>query len=219
MQVAVAGVEDVADAQPGPRLEIADAARAPPAASCAARRRPARSSSATRAPSRRTPPCVRSRCARAARRSARPRSSSRRAAGRSSSTMSNSSSTSARRAVELDDEHRVGRGKFGCTAASAASIVSASIISTAAGMMPSPMISDTDGAAGVDGVERREQRLHRFGPPQKPEHGLRHDRRACLPSRRAGRADPVPACRAACRPMCTSSPSGSTASTPARDAR
>ena len=34
-------------------------------------------------------------------------------------------------------------GKFGCTAASAALIASASIISTAAGMMPAAMISDT----------------------------------------------------------------------------
>jgi hypothetical protein len=34
-------------------------------------------------------------------------------------------------------------GKSGCTAASAALIASASIISTAAGMMPAAMISDT----------------------------------------------------------------------------
>ena len=42
-------------------------------------------------------------------------------------------------------------GKFGWTAASAASIVSLSIISTAAGMMPAEMISDTAApAASVD---------------------------------------------------------------------
>ena len=45
MQVAVAGVEDVADAQPVLARELVDAAQHLRAASCAARRRPARSSS------------------------------------------------------------------------------------------------------------------------------------------------------------------------------
>ena len=55
-------------------------------------------------------------------------------------------------------------GNSGCTAASAASIVSRSIISTAAGTMPAPMIAETAAAGRVDRIERREQRLHRLGP-------------------------------------------------------
>ena len=69
VQVAVARVKDVADAQARSRFERRGCGAAPRAASCAARRRPARSSSATRGPSPRTPPCVPSRCARAAPRS------------------------------------------------------------------------------------------------------------------------------------------------------
>ena len=138
MQVAVAGVEHVADAQAGSLPRARESGAAPRAASCAARRRPARSSSATRGPSRRTPPCAPSRSARAAPdRCAISIVAGARVAGRRDSTMRE----------ELVDFRLAGRrarrsarrsvfGKFGCTAASAASIVSRSIISTAAGTMP-----------------------------------------------------------------------------------
>ena len=69
--------------------------------------------------------------------------------------------------VELDDQHRAGAGRVaGATAASTASIVSASIISIAAGRIPAAITCETASpAASVDG-EAGEQRPHRLGRPQ-----------------------------------------------------
>jgi len=59
------------------------------------------------------------------------------------STIANSSRTSGAGPSSSTIRMVSAGGKFGCTAASAALMASASIISTAAGTMPAAMISDT----------------------------------------------------------------------------
>ena len=85
-------------------------------------------------------------------------------------TLSNSAVTSAAGPSSSTISTVSASGKFGWTAASAARIASESIISTAAGMMPGADDLGDHGAARVDRVERGQQRLHRFRPPQNP-HG------------------------------------------------
>ena len=76
--------------------------------------------------------------------------------------------------VELDDQHRGRAGGYPqATAASAASIVSASIISIAAGRIPAAITCETASPAGVGRLERREQRPHRLRRAQHP-HGHAH---------------------------------------------
>ena len=89
-------------------------------------------------------------------------------------------------------------GKFGCTAASAASIVSLSIISTAAGMMPAAMISDT--AAPAASVESNAARivLHRLRHAQDAQRHLRDDRERAF--RSDERAEQIEAGRVERRP-------------------
>ena len=142
MEIAVAGMEHVADAQAGSDAEIANPPKHLGQASSAAPRRPGRSSSAPRGPWPRTPPCGPSRFARDVARSRRLRRRSPQAAGRFEHDRRQFADLR-RRSVELDDENRVRVGKPACTAASAARMASASIISMAAGTMPAPMIADT----------------------------------------------------------------------------
>ena len=91
--------------------------------------------------------------------------------GRSSSTIANSSRTSAAGPSSSTIRIVSAGGKFGWTAASAARIASASIISTAAGMMPGADDLRHGGARLADAVEGGEQRLHALGLAQNP-----HDR-------------------------------------------
>ena len=113
MQVAVAGMEDVADAQARGALRARGCGSAPPAAGCAARRRPARSSSATPAPSRRTPPSVPSRSARAAASVLATSIGGRAAAAADLLDHVEQRPHLGIRPVELDDQHGVGRRKAG----------------------------------------------------------------------------------------------------------
>ena len=216
MQVAVAGVEHVADAQPDARLERPDAAehlgqlrpRHDAVLHVVVRRdaahRGERGLAAAPDPRALLVVCRRSRsCVAPARAADRLDHGEQRV-------------DFGGRTVELDDEHRVGLREIrGCTAASAARMASASIISIAAGTMPARDDVRHGAPAGVDRVERREQRLHRFrasaGSGRSTfvtiaERAFRSDR--------AARAGPVPARRAIGLPMSTRSPSGSTASTP-----
>ena len=177
-------------------LELRGCGSAPPAAASAARRRPGRSSSARRGPSPRTPPCGRARSARAARRSARLRSSSRRLAGRSSTTIAKSVATSAAGPSSSTISTASASGKFGMHRGfGGAGSPAQSIISTAAGMMPAPMMSDTAPPPASIVSNAGEQRLHRFGPAQDPHRHLRDDRERAFRSDeqpeqiRAGRVD------------------------------
>ncbi len=125
-----------------------------------------------------------------------------------SSTAARSSSTCGGDAVELDDQHRAAPGGYPApTAASAASIVSASIISIAAGMIP----------AAIDAARprrrprrwRRSRRAASAPPPAAaaPAASARSRSRASPRSRRRRRAGRGPRRRATSE---TSSPSGST---------
>ena len=213
MQVAVAGVEDVADAQPD-RARERGCARAPRAASCAARRRPARSSSATRGPSPQTRPCVPSRCARAARRLRA--TLDRRRAGAAADVLDHGEQLAhfGGRPVELDDQDRVGgrkvrmHGRFGG--------LDGQRIHHLDGRRDDARADDLGdrGAAAHRSVERRQQRLHRSRACAGCRTiDLRDDRQRAFGCRRAGPAGRVRAHRRSGLPMCTSSPSGSTAST------
>ena len=128
VQVAVAGVEDIADAQAVLALELVDAAQDLAAAASAARRRPARSSSALIAPHRGERRLAALPDERALGVVARDAHLARAAArGRSPRPRPMSSSTCAADAVELDEQHRACAARVARRAprASAASIVSA----------------------------------------------------------------------------------------------
>ena len=124
------------------------------------------------------------------------------------------------RAVELHDEHGLGLGgKPGCTAASAASMVSRSIISTAAGMMPSAMISDT--AAPAAAVESNAARMVRTasGARRILQRHLRHDGERAFGSDERADQDRARACRARRRQDAPSRRRAARLRCPARDAR
>ena len=143
MDVAVAGVEDVDDADVVTSADVGDELRGSPAASCAARRRPACSSWGSAGRSRRTPACGTSRAAAAPSASLACRTSRapvcwqmlddllalrrRRPTSRPSTSMSSTAPASS--------------GKPKWNAASTASMIPWSIISSAAGTMPAPMMS------------------------------------------------------------------------------
>ena len=104
-------------------------------------------------------------------------------------------------------------GKFGWTAASAASMVTRSIISTAAGMMPAPMMPDT--AFPAASVESN------AASSVSTAAGLRSRLRTTFVTTASVPSDPTstpsrsrPGASRAGPPRWTSSPSGSTASTP-----
>ena len=174
VQVAVAGVEDVADRQTRSLAERARSGRALRAASCAARRRPARSSSATRGPSRRTPPCVPSRCARAARRLGHLDG---RRAGAAADLLDHGEQLAhfRRRSIELDDQDRVGRrkvrmhGRF-----SGANRQRVHHLDRGRNDAGADDLRHRR-ARLADAVERGQQRLHALGLAQDPDDHLRHD--------------------------------------------
>ena len=106
-------------------------------------------------------------------------------------------------------------GKFGCTAASAASdrerVHHLDRGRDDAG-------ADDVGHRGAAGVDRcrtpASSVCTRLGPPQDPHGHLRDDRERAFRADEQRRADRARARRASGPPRCTSSPSGSTASTP-----
>ena len=176
MEVAVAGVEDVADAQAGSLRELVDAAqhlRQLRARDDAVLHVVVGADPAHRGERRLAPAPDRGALGR------RPRRRGSRGAGSAQICLdrARSSSTCAVRPVELDDQHRAAAGADSPapTAASAASIVIASIISIAAG-------SDAGGddprhrrARLVGVVEAGEQRPHRLGRAQDAQRQRRRD--------------------------------------------
>ena len=92
------------------------------------------------------------------------------------STVANSSRTSAAGPSSSTISTVSAGGKFGCTAASAARIASASIISTAAGTMPAAMISDTAAPASLVLLYAASSVCTRLRLPQDADDDLRHDR-------------------------------------------
>jgi hypothetical protein len=104
-------------------------------------------------------------------------------------------------------------GKFGCTAASAA--LDGEPIHHLDGGRDDAGADDVghDRAAGVDGVERRQQRLHRFRATHDPHGHAGHDGQRALRSHE--QPEQIgPGVSTSPPPRWTSSPSGNTASTP-----
>ena len=73
------------------------------------------------------------------------------------------------RAVELDDQHGFGLRKIRMDRRLGRLDRQPSIISTAAGMMPAAMISDTAAPAASVDCERRENRSHGLRHAQNPQ--------------------------------------------------
>ena len=152
MDVAVAGVEDVADAQPVPRGDGADARAGSRAASCAARRRPACSSSAPAGRRRRRRACGSSTARRARPRRA-PRAPRGRRCARQTSTHAARPARRARPPAPSSSTSSTAPASVGkptWKAASTAPTISWSIISSAAGTMPAAMMPDTVAVGVVD---------------------------------------------------------------------
>ena len=213
MQVAVAGVEDVADAQPVLARELGDPAQH--LGQLRARHdavldvvvgatRPIAANAALRPRQMRARSCRRPR--RCGARSAPYPAADRLDRGEVLRDLAAAPSSSTIRTAPAP------AGSPGATAASAASIVSASIISIAAGTIPAPMTSRDGGAGRVDRVEAGEQRPHRLGRAQDP-HVISVTIPSVPRSRRTRRAGRGPA---SSRASATSSPS---AARPRRRAR
>ena len=215
VDVAVAGVEDVADAQAVALGGRRDARAGCRARACAARRRPACSSSAPAGRRRRRRACGTSRARRARRRRARRGPRARRAPADAAHALrlrrrARPPGRRARPAARRPAS--VGRPTW--NAASTAPRISRSIISSAAGTMPAAMMPETASLAASTESKTASSVRYASGRADEAQRRARDDAERALgaddePDQVVARAGPRPRRRAS-RPR----PTGSTSSTP-----